>query len=63
MEGIEINTMVAELKVLYLMTESSVTKGIETQRKVIETPGKRKLFSREINLGRLQEGAMLELTL
>lgn len=42
---------VSDLKILYLMAESSVTKAIETQ-------GKRKM-----NLGRLQEEATLELML
>lgn len=45
-EGININAMVPDLRSLLLMTEGSVTKAIETQRKDA-------LRQRAMNLGRL----------
>ena len=55
-EGIDIHAMVPDFKSLHLMTEGSVTKHIETQRK--DTLGQR-----EMNLRRLKEKETLELTL
>lgn len=56
MEGTDIYAMVPDFKSLHLMTEGSVTKHIETQRK--DTLGQR-----EMNLGRLKEEETLELIL